>query len=365
MNGEEIHALWIKRIPRFPTSVTDYWYYSWDRKSFYFDHRYTRARCVVRYATDEGNFVSGPVAILERHAVVSGEPSVIAGHRDEIIAICPMVSHKKFLSWLAEWGRLAMAYAPPPRAVGQGPWFGAELEVEFPSSGALSKAQKEVYDLDLPFDIGYDGSLTCGLEFRSPPAELAAHMDGRVPWDKLCEVLLAHGGKSHDTSTCGLHVHVSRFALRDYEWARAAAFLNHHICHVEMIARRSNNRYCRAYDKGPRISSWKRSRDRYEALNLTPRWTREFRIFRGTLNVKSIRASILFCDLVTKLAKKYAFSRIIALPWERVCEEIVAWEKINPHYSILREYMIARKAWEPQTQEHENNQSEEVQECAS
>lgn len=58
----------------------------------------------------------------------------------------------------------------------------------------------------------HDGSLDEGCELVTHPMSPEYMMSdaGKKMWRDICEAALAEGMRSHDTSTCGLHVHVSR-----------------------------------------------------------------------------------------------------------------------------------------------------------
>ncbi len=235
----------------------------------------------------------------------------------------------------------------PPR-----PWFGVELEVEFHPKYSLGLLSSEVTrDLLLPcgcpaFDVGHDGSLEYGLEFRSLPATVEEHLS-TVPWERFLDRLHGMACWSHDTTTCGLHVHVSREALPPAGWAKVAAFIVTHREKVEKVGRRKFNTYCRAFYKGYTLRAWEKVWERkYEAVNLSPADTVEFRFFRGTLSRSTLIASILFCDFAVRLAKRRAFHVLVDLPWSEVCRELVRMTRRHPHYLLLKEYMEFCRAWE-------------------
>ena len=58
----------------------------------------------------------------------------------------------------------------------------------------------------------HDGSLDEGCELVTHPMspEYMMSDDGKKMWRDICEAALAEGMRSHDTTTCGFHVHVSR-----------------------------------------------------------------------------------------------------------------------------------------------------------
>ena len=58
------------------------------------------------------------------------------------------------------------------------------------------------------------GSLDDGLELVTYPMTLDYHMR-YMPWDDVLSKARSLGYKSHQTSTCGLHVHIPREAFGD------------------------------------------------------------------------------------------------------------------------------------------------------
>lgn len=60
--------------------------------------------------------------------------------------------------------------------------------------------------------IKCDGSLDDGMEIVTHPMSLDYHLE-KFCWDALTARAIKLGYRSHQTSTCGLHVHVSRDGL--------------------------------------------------------------------------------------------------------------------------------------------------------
>ena len=70
--------------------------------------------------------------------------------------------------------------------------------------------------------IKHDGSLDDGLELVTHPMSLDFQLH-RVPWAEICGKAVELGYISHQASTCGLHVHVSRAAFGETEAQQDAA----------------------------------------------------------------------------------------------------------------------------------------------
>jgi len=88
--------------------------------------------------------------------------------------------------------------------------FGIELEADY--GNEKDAAARDVTFGDLSY-VKRDGSLTDdGIEIVTHPCSLRYHLE-QYPWDEILSSLADYGFRSHDTSTCGLHVHVSRSAF--------------------------------------------------------------------------------------------------------------------------------------------------------
>jgi hypothetical protein len=153
-----------------------------------------------------------------------------------------------------------------------------------------------------------DGSLSeYGIEIVSRPASIAEH---RVACPAFFQAV--RDGKlgsltSWSNDTCGLHVHICRKAERSPLDASPVWELNQHsqallVCFVnlprnkrfiETIAGRDSNSYSRFYRKRMQSAAIATG-NKYEAVNLEHRATLEFRIFKGTLALKSFFKALEF-----------------------------------------------------------------------
>ena len=160
----------------------------------------------------------------------------------------------------------------------------------------------------------HDGSLSDnGIECITQPMS-KLYWDN-VDFESWMKDLVDAGARSHDTDTCGLHVHLSRTWLGTDDWdeqailvGRMRQFLADNISLVQRYARRTSERWCaytKSYDKDT-IPSTKEERlskhkekgkdgDRYQSINNKNSNTIEFRIFKGTLKPNTYRAAVEFC----------------------------------------------------------------------
>jgi hypothetical protein len=182
-------------------------------------------------------------------------------------------------------------------------WLGVELECEI-KSDQTSREEKACFLNDLINDgeIGNkvffetDGSLNYGIEIVSQPMSLPMHQD---LWQWLNNKDAVRHMRSHNTTTCGLHVHVSRNPLTQDQIAKMVVFVNDRSNEalIKAVARRYAEGYCRIKEK--EIGSAHQSNDRYEAINITSERTIEFRIFKGSLKYESVMSAIEFANALT------------------------------------------------------------------
>jgi hypothetical protein len=203
--------------------------------------------------------------------------------------------------------------SPFTRALG-GRYFGVELEVE--ATGDRDEAADRIdawvnnQAADITADghrdkvlyFEEDGSLDDGFEMISAPLGLDDH--ARL-WKVALAPSMVKGLKSHDTTTCGLHVHVSRAQLSDLHISKIVCFVNDPDNRklIESVARRYDTGYCHVSEK-KLGTAHKDNGNRYQAVNLCNSRTIEFRIFRGSLRYATVMAAIeltnaivSFCDM--------------------------------------------------------------------
>jgi len=151
-----------------------------------------------------------------------------------------------------------------------------------------------------------DGSLDNGFEMVTAYTGLDVHKAQLQYFKKRTA-----GLTSHDTSTCGLHVHVCKSSMTTLHAAKMVLFINdpENIGLVKAIARRSDASYSKiknkkddkhwlkdsvhsSKDKDEQIR--RMNSDRYEALNFKNDRTIEFRLFKGTLKYETMIACLEF-----------------------------------------------------------------------
>lgn len=198
---------------------------------------------------------------------------------------------------------------------GEGPlFFGIEQEIDDgsdPEETAESIIEKTGKD---SLYIETDGSLNdSGLELVYFPRSWDSWKEFYHKLDKVRTIARGNSYLSHETSTCGLHVHVSRDALRSNKCpsiienvGKIMLLYERHFAEFVKFSRRKSSGltqwaknnpigYRESADPMTYYNAAEECEDRYRAVNIRPKKTIEFRFFRGTLLPGTILASIGLC----------------------------------------------------------------------
>ena len=196
-------------------------------------------------------------------------------------------------------------------------YVGMELEVEVKDSYSVNSIAQELVDeleiYSAPngrsytyMGLEYDGSLDRGFEMVTGWSGLDVHRQQLTFFKRPI-----NGLRSHDTRTCGLHVHISKADMTLFHGAKLSLFIHdsNNQKLVKDIARRTGASYAKVLNKKADyawLHSAKRSSndvkyqltrlnaDRYEALNFHNEETVEFRMFKGTLRYETQIACLEF-----------------------------------------------------------------------
>ena len=108
-------------------------------------------------------------------------------------------------------------YKPEPIFYGDGNrFFGVELEID--GAGKYDENAEKILSITNVHDtliyIKSDGSLDDGMEVVSHPMTLDFHLN-EMYWEDVMHTAISMGYRSHQTSTCGLHIHVNRESFGD------------------------------------------------------------------------------------------------------------------------------------------------------
>ena len=230
------------------------------------------------------------------------------------------------------------SYKPEPVFYGDGKrYLGVELEVDCGGKDDNNASTlKEIGNTGHEhIYIKNDGSLDDGFEIVSHPMTLDYHMN-EMPWEAILHEAIKMGYRSHQTSTCGLHIHVNRNAFGDNQAEQEEVIgkilflIEKHWNEVFCFSRRSQHNMDRwsaryGYEKtGKEIL--KKAKDsshgRYSAVNLQNYSTIEFRLFRGTLKYNTFIATLQFVDMICDVAFSMSQSELEDLSWSALMKSI-------------------------------------------
>lgn len=203
--------------------------------------------------------------------------------------------------------------------------LGLELEMEIASSHSLDgragvllenvgnyrDAENDRYTYAL---CEQDGSLDNGFEMVTAYTGLDVHKEQLQFFKEKF-----NGASSHNTSTCGLHIHICKADMSTLHACKMVLFINDSDNQklVYALARRDSSSYSKIHDKKAdkhwlkdAMQAGKRAEDnnklqkkyqlrnlnsdRYEALNFKNERTIEFRLFKGSLKYQTIMACLEF-----------------------------------------------------------------------
>lgn len=244
-------------------------------------------------------------------------------------------------------------YKPEPIFYGEGDrYFGIELEIDDAGKDSFNaRSLLNVANAELPHVyIKSDSSLNEGMEIVTHPMSMDYHQH-QMQWKGILACARGMGYKSHDTDTCGLHIHVSRRCfgetLSEQERciARILYFVEHHWLELLKFSRRTEsqmkrwaNRY--GYKNTPQeILNTAKSGcvGRYACVNIQNYYTIEFRMFRGTLKINTLIATLQLVNEICNVAIDFSEEELSHLSWFDFVERI--------HYPELMAYLKQRRLY--------------------
>jgi len=231
-------------------------------------------------------------------------------------------------------------YKPYPNFYGESDekaYLGVELEVDNTSGDydnrlIYNAAENLLDNYCEQLYLKHDGSLSNGFEIVSHPCTLDYHYS-QFGWKDIMEICKDGTLYSHDTSTAGLHIHISRSFFGDTQEVQdlhiskliilVSKFYDSHLlkfsrrkpnelrwCENPSIVCENNDTEHTIVDKMKQF----KSRGRYMAVNLENQNTIEFRLFKGTLNFTTFMASL---QLVVELSRYAMRTELKNIPYTR------------------------------------------------
>lgn len=229
------------------------------------------------------------------------------------------------------------------------PFMGIELEID--EGGKSNNTAKQIVNHMNTGDEVFmwcssDSSLHDGLEMITQPATCEYHCSIKQKYQSLFVMLKKMGYLSHDTSTCGLHVHINRNFFGDNSNVQDKKIKNLLLITQKFwkefvtFSRRNYRRLDHYSKKSPEDTNWYISQfnksgnhsGHYFAINITNADTIEFRIFRGTLNINTFIATLQLVNAMVIAAKTKSPKEIEEMKFEDLCIE----RTCRKYWNIMR-----------------------------
>lgn len=269
-------------------------------------------------------------------------------------------------------------YRPPTEFFGDDrdrevPFLGVELETDISSSdlsrpgerrSAYCNALRQM-EQKKRFWLTEDGSLACGVEVTSQPMTLEEHIECGM-WARIREIAIEHGFTSHDNGRCGLHVHVNRDFFGKSEKRQnvggynLAMLVSRFEKQLTQFSRRQSNRWCnygihhefidKKHPGFKDLGIFEKSREmcieksyaHAQCVNFEHSATFEIRIFRGTLRLETLYATLAMAHGLASAAKHHGQTWCEQTTWHGLTSCILANLPEGTPKDALKAYMTER-----------------------
>lgn len=258
---------------------------------------------------------------------------------------------RKDIKYIADRAILNYSYKPETYLMYgvDGPLMGVELECSHISSREECAAGVQGLDMDRNmFYIKNDSSLQDGIEVVSMPMTYTKHKE-LLPWSNIIDVVKVYGGLSHNGKDCGMHVHVSKsffennintnilkiMTIFEKFWDNIVTFSRRRPEQVDHWCKKVE---FNKTDTPSSVIEKHKSSGRYSSVNLVPSNTIELRIFRGTLNINTLFATLEFVSNMCIMCKNTDIQTISTMDWSTFVRSLTA---ISDNH--LSDYLAKRK----------------------
>ena len=193
------------------------------------------------------------------------------------------------------------------------------LEIEVECSRDHANAARECQELwpDNAVTFERDGSLSDGFEVITDSPWTTDYLRShRGQVTEALASLVANGCRSHNTSSCGMHIHTSWPALgvlkaeQDYNSTKLALITERFPEDMDKLCRRRATSYCPKINSTEPVYIEAMKGNIRGAWNFQERDTFEFRHPRGTLNVDTVYATVELVDALVRSATRLSIERI-------------------------------------------------------
>lgn len=220
-------------------------------------------------------------------------------------------------------------------------YLGIELETESKGNRRQTCAE-EINDISDLFYLKNDSSIEDGFEVVSHPFTQTWYEHNNKIFNELLETLRNNGFRSYNTTTCGIHIHITKSYLSGLDIAKLHLFFCQNEEFIKTISQRNPNNLNQwgkikkdkkaIYDQ----SKKKGGSERYTAINLQNHSTIEFRIFRGTLNENSYHKNIEFVIAICRFVKRTSLQQLTVT-------QFYNFTKTDKNYKNLTKFMEAKQ----------------------
>ena len=232
---------------------------------------------------------------------------------------------------------------------------GVEVEVDASSSKNRNEdIQGLVGILNDLFYYKEDGSLNYGFECVSHPATINYWLENKEKIEEAFNYLVDSGYRSHETTTCGYHIHMNRTYLgstkekQDEVISKTLLILEGFRKQVERFSRRKDYHWSHFLSDGAVENSYIMEREdikntkvidkvknqitsRYAVLNLNNVNTIELRVLRGTLNIETFMAGLQFFKNIVDIAKSKTQKQLNGLKWGKIINYNKNFEELKAY----------------------------------
>lgn len=237
-------------------------------------------------------------------------------------------------------GFLAMPHEPKTNL-----YFGVEYEIcaidnpDYSVSGLVDDVLSAFNGRAI---VCHDGSVSHGFEVITVPATLSFHKNEL--WHNFFTSNLVH--RLAGTAGCGNHVHVSKKAWTPLTVGKLLTFIHSddNSDFVSSISGRGQSSYCSRHRSLAKPSSiLTGSFSRNNAINIGPRDTIEFRMFKTSINPANLFKNLEFIDAI----RHFTFNHKIGdMKTEKFLEFIVENHSLWPyliHYLAKNDWVIVQQ----------------------
>lgn len=187
-------------------------------------------------------------------------------------------------------------------------FFGIELETEKGDSSSLNNLENKF------FYLKEDSSLNNGFELVTHPLSQAWIVKNQHKIKIILDTLKNATAKSYNTSTCGMHVHVSKNAISLLQLVKIVKFFIEQKNFILKLSQRkaANLQRWASLDFSNKFVKYVKEKNssRYVAINLQNQNTIEFRIFRGTLKFESFMKNLEFLFSLLDFTREEGYIQI-------------------------------------------------------